>query len=102
MLMRQIVSFASYSQPVRYQQFDDKPFRLSAKISKHVLFKSHIVVPDVQDGAAVAFPGKRGDSSQAANRGKFNKYRKSGGETQKLKPNLGFTHHRYDITPTGL
>lgn len=57
-----------YSQSVCYQQLYDKAFGLSAQLSKHTLFKSHIIVPDVEHRAAVVLSSKWGNSCQAGKR----------------------------------
>lgn len=57
-----------YSQSVCYQQLYDEPFGLSAQLGKHTLFKSHIIVSDVQHRAAVILSSKWGNSRQAGRR----------------------------------
>lgn len=58
-----------YSQPICHQQLYDEPPGLSAELGKHALFEGHIVVPDVQDRAAVVLAGEWRNSRQADHRG---------------------------------
>lgn len=47
-----------YSQSVSHQQLYDEPFSFSAKIGKHALLKSHVIVSDVQYRAAIILASK--------------------------------------------
>lgn len=57
--------YSCHSQSVCHQQFDDESLGFTAQVSEHTLLKSHIVVPDIEHGAAVIFSSKRRYSSQA-------------------------------------
>lgn len=51
-------------QSISHQQFDDKALGFMAKICKHAFFKSHIIVPDVEDRTAIVFSRERRNSSE--------------------------------------
>lgn len=53
-------------QSISHQQFDDKSLSFMAEVGKHALFKSHIIVPDVENRTAVVFSGERRNSSETA------------------------------------
>lgn len=53
----------SSSQPVCDQQLDDEALGFSTEVREHSLLKSHVVVPDVEQRAAVILSSKRRHAS---------------------------------------
>lgn len=53
-------------QSISHQQFDDESLGFMAEVGKHAFFKSHIIVSDVENRAAVIFSSKRRNSSETA------------------------------------
>ena len=54
------------SQPVSDQQLDDEARGFSTEAREHPLLKSHVVVPDVEQGAAVVLSSERRHPSHTA------------------------------------
>lgn len=51
-------------QSISHQQFDDESLGFMAEVGKHAFFKSHVIVSDVENRAAVIFSSKRRNSSE--------------------------------------
>lgn len=54
-----------HSHFISHQQFYNKSLGLRAEVSKHALFKSHVIVPDVEDRAPIILSSKGRHPSEA-------------------------------------